>query len=192
MWDLSNAGYQSRMCNEWHRKTLAHNTVCWNGQDITSVTQGQCLTFTGSRFVGQKKDVYEGIDYQRTIDITDNGVQDLFQVSGKPGIYDYVFHLESGISLSCGYTLEDGDLGFRGNGYQHIVQTRKVLVDGLEAVLQARIGGKEMKITIALAQGQELYLLKTKDNPVNQIRNTILIRGQGEKQQFQFTLEAIN
>ena len=147
MWDLSNAGYQSRMCNEWHRKTLAHNTVCWNGQDIISVTQGQCLTFTGSRFVGQKKDVYEGIDYQRTIDITDNGVQDLFQVSGKPGIYDYVFHLESGISLSCGYTLEDG---------------------------------------------QELFLLKTKDNPVNQIRNTILIRGQGEKQQFQFTLEAIN
>lgn len=55
-----------------------------------------------------------------------------------------------------------------------------------------RFCGKEMKITIALAQGQELYLLKTKDNPVNQIRNTILIRGQGEKQQFQFTLEAIN
>lgn len=138
----------------------------------------------GQSFRRTEKDVYEGIDYQRTIDITDNGVQDLFQVSGKPGIYDYVFHLESGISLSCGYTLEDGDLRFRENGYQHIVQTRKVLVDGLEAVLQARIGGKEMKITIALAQGLELYLLKTKDNPVNQIRNTILIRGQGENSNF--------
>lgn len=57
-------------------------------------------------------------------------------------------------------------------------------MDGLEAVLQARIGGKEMKITIALAQGLELYLLKTKDNPVNQIRNTILIRGQGENSNF--------
>lgn len=47
--DLSNAGYQSRLCNEWHRKTLAHNTVCWNGTDITSVEPANacCLRTTG-------------------------------------------------------------------------------------------------------------------------------------------------
>lgn len=190
--DLSNAGYQSRMCNEWHRKTLAHNTVCWNGQDITSVTQGQCLVFEGNKFVGKKKDVYEGIDYQRTIEITDDAVKDAFLVSGRPGTYDYVFHLESTISLCCDYTHENAALGFNQNGYQHIVQTCKVILDGPEAILHAELGGKKMKITIILAEGQELYLLKTKDNPVNQIRNTILVRGRGEKQQFQLTLNAIN
>ena len=48
--DLSNAGYQSRLCNEWHRKTLSHNTVCWNGQDITSVHPGKCLHFDADSF----------------------------------------------------------------------------------------------------------------------------------------------
>lgn len=57
--DLSNAGYQSRLCNEWHRKTLSHNTVCWNGQDITSVHPGKCLHFDADSFSGLALDVYE-------------------------------------------------------------------------------------------------------------------------------------
>ena len=82
--DLSNAGYQSRLCNEWHRKTLAHNTVCWNGTDITSVEPGKCLLFENDRVRCKAENVYEGIDYTRELKITENSVLDYFQVEAKP------------------------------------------------------------------------------------------------------------
>ena len=96
--DLSNAGYQSRLCNEWHRKTLAHNTVCWNGTDITSVEPGKCLLFENDRVRCKAENVYEGIDYTRELKITENSVLDYFQAEGKTGVYDYTFTLSRGLS----------------------------------------------------------------------------------------------
>ncbi len=188
--DLSNAGYRSKMCNEWHRKTLAHNTVCWNGQDITSVSQGECLAFAEHKVTAQKKDVYAGVDYQRTIEITDDAVQDTFLVSGVEGTYDYILHFESAIALCCDHQTQDADLGFDQNGYQHIVHTSRVTDPGSQVALKASVGEETMELLIALEEGQELFLLKTKDNPVNQIRSAILVRGVGEKQRYQLTLRA--
>ena len=111
--DLSNAGYQSRLCNEWHRKTLSHNTVCWNGQDITSVHPGKCLHFDADSFSGLALDVYEGIDYQRNLHITEDSLVDEFLVQGKPGVYDYVFHLEPQLQLECEMPLEMPVWAFR-------------------------------------------------------------------------------
>ena len=186
--DLSNAGYQSRLCNEWHRKTLSHNTVCWNGQDITSVHPGKCLHFDADSFSGLALDVYEGIDYQRNLHITEDSLVDEFLVQGKPGVYDYVFHLEPQLQLECEMPLEDASLGFSENGYQHVEETKKVLVLGDKAVLWAVFGELRMKIELQLENGQELFLLKTKDNPVNQTRRSILVRARGEKVRYSMQL----
>ena len=53
---------------------------------------------------------------------------DEFLVQGKSGLYDYVFHLESQLQLECEMPLEDASLGFSENGYQHVEETKKVLV----------------------------------------------------------------
>lgn len=183
--DLSNAGYQSRLCNEWHRKTIAHNTVCWNGTDITSVSRGECLLFEEDWVRCKAENVYEGIDYTRELQITAHAVQDRFWVDGKPGVYDYAFHLEPEISLSCTLPMEDASLGFSQNGYQHILETRRVCTDSNTVVLRAQMGAHAMEIQIDLQEGQELFVLKTKDNPVNRTRNTILIRSAGPRTQYQ-------
>ena len=182
--DLSNAGYQSRLCNEWHRRTLSHNTVCWNGTDITSVSPGECLRFDRNHFSGRAQNVYEGIDYQRTIQITEGSVADEFVAQGKQGVYDYVFHLEPQLQLFCDQPVSDASLGFSENGYQHIIETKKVITDDDTVVLQAVFGEQQMKIEISLEKGQELFLLKTKDNPVNQIRQSILVRATGSMVRF--------
>ena len=52
-----------------------------------------------------------------------------------------------------------------------------VLVAGL--ILRAQLGAESMQVRVDLQEGQELFLLKTKDNPVNRIRNTVLIRSVG-------------
>jgi hypothetical protein len=186
--DLSNAGYQSRLCNEWHRKTLAHNTVCWNGTDITSVEPGKCLLFENDRVRCKAENVYEGIDYTRELKITENSVLDYFQVEGKTGVYDYTFHFEPGIELSCDLPTEAADLGFSENGYQHVLETKKVKTDQNAVVLRAQLGAESMQVRVDLQEGQELFLLKTKDNPVNRIRNTVLIRSVGDKATYQMQL----
>lgn len=186
--DLSNAGYQSKLCNEWHRKTLSHNTVCWNGTDITSVHQGQCLDFSEHRFSGKAENVYEGIDYQRTVEITDHAMVDTFCVEGKQGTYDYAFHFESPVHLVCSYELLDADLGFQTSGYQHVMETKKIVTQDQTVVLWAQLQGYNIKVEIKLSQGQEIFLLKTKDNPVNQTRHTVLIRQTGEHAKYQLKL----
>lgn len=178
--DLSNAGYRARLCNEWHRKTLSHNTVCWNGTDITSVSPGECLYYDENKVTAAARNVYEGINYIRTIEITEEAFLDDFWVEGKAeGIFDYVFHLESALCLNADLVLEDAALGFDKNGYEHILETKRVRTEKDHVVLHVSAEDMRWNIWIDLSGGHELYLLKTLDNPVSQRRNTILLRNTG-------------
>lgn len=190
--DLSNAGYRSKLCNEWHRKTLSHNTVCYNGTDITSVSPGECLYFDENKVAAKASNVYEGIDYTRTIEINGEAVEDSFAVSGgMDGIYDYVFHFESDISFEYDLELEDGNLGFDKNGYQHVLEVKKVKTQSDCVILTGDAGGQKIKVTVDLNGGHELYLLKTMDNPVNKIRNTILLRHTGADPEYRLRIETV-
>lgn len=189
--DLSNAGYRARLCNEWHRKTLSHNTVCWNGTDITSVSPGECLYYDENKVTAAVKDVYEGMNYTRTIQITeDSFIDDFWVESGKEGIFDYVFHLESALNLEYDLDLEDASLGFEKNGYQHILETKRVRTREDHVVLHASVEEVMWSIWIDLTGNHELYLLKTMDNPVNQRRNTILLRNRGVSPHYHLKIEA--
>lgn len=188
--DLSNAGYKSKLCNEWHRKTLSHNTVCFNGTDITSVNPGECLEFKNNQMTAKASNVYDGIDYVRSIQIEKDFFEDNFEVQGsKEGIYDYVFHFEADIFLHTDMNLIDGNLGFTENGYQHIQETKKVEAEIGMVHFSAFTGEKKLDITVNLMPGQELYLLKTMDNPVNQIRQTILVRSREESPSYRLRIE---
>lgn len=189
--DLSNAGYRSKLCNEWHRKTLSHNTVCWNGTDITSVSPGKCLSFDGSRIKARAQNVYEGIDYTRTIELQDGQFRDTFAVSGgRKGTYDYMFHFESDFDFEHALTLEDGRLGFQDNGYQHVLETKKAKTNGTLTELYAVSDDQRLKVTVDLSGGYEMFLLKTMDNPVNKVRHSILLRYIGEDPVYHLSLES--
>lgn len=180
--DLSNAGYRARLCNEWHRKTLSHNTVCCNGADITSVNPGECLYYDGKKVTAKAVEAYTGIEFIRTIEIDGAVFADEFRViSDRAGIYDYIFHLESELAVDCKYETEAAEPGFDQNGYQHILEMRQVKSGGDAVTFQAtwiQEAGETVKldIRVALSDGQTLYLLKTMDNPVNKIRTSILVR----------------
>ncbi len=188
--DLSNAGYRSRLCNEWHRKTLSHNTVCFNGEDMVSVHPGECLYYDGKKVTARAVNVYEGVDYCRTIEIGTNWFEDAFQVSGsREGIYDYTFHFEPDFVLECDWDAQEGELGFKRNGYEHILEIKKVKKRGEQALIYAQADGQRLKATVDLSGGKELYLLKTMDNPVTRIRTTLLVRGTGTEPYYHLRLE---
>lgn len=188
--DLSNPGYRSKLCNEWHRTTVCHNTVCRNGQDITSVSPGECRSFSDSAVTAFAKDVYEGVDYTRTIEITPAGYSDVFSACGEPGVYDWFFHLEPEITVRHDLETEPAGLGFSDNGYQHIKDVRRFTARG-PVVLALEAGGVRLCLTVTPEDGQEVYIMRTMDNPVDRTRTTLMIRSQGQSNKFHLNMEII-
>lgn len=176
--DISNAGYHSKLCNEWHRKTLCHNTVVCDGKDIPAVEPGETLEY-GDHHVKAKANVYPNVVYFRDLTITENTVADVFTVESEENhIFDYVYHLESDFAVSCDVAMEDGDLGFKENGYQHVISTKKLLGEPKEVTLVGKADNLQVTLTFDTA-GKEVFLLETMDNPVNARRTTVLLREVG-------------
>ena len=69
------------------------------------------------------------------------------------------------------------------NGLEYYCQG--LMNDGSEE----KSNGKKMEAVLSLADDQELYLLKTMDNPVNQIRSSILIRSHCANPTYQMVLK---
>ena len=188
--DVSNAGYRARLCNEWHRRTLAHNTVVRNGEDVPSSRPGNTIFYSEDHLICEAKEVYPGVDEKRDIALLENGFVDLYSVYAKESaVFDYVFHLESNLTVDqTSLQLEDASLGFQDCGYQHVQETKRIVSDADVLVLSGHLNEKDWTITVD-QKGKEVYLLKTLDNPVNQTRTTILIREKGTNVVFHLTME---
>ena len=56
--DLSNAGYGSDLCNEWHRMSVSHSTVVINGKNQISMHKGSSIHFRSDYLKARADDVY--------------------------------------------------------------------------------------------------------------------------------------
>lgn len=64
--DLSNSGYGSNLCNEWHRVTASHNTVVCNGLNQISMRRGKSINFRNDYLKAACYDVYR----DQNVDVT--------------------------------------------------------------------------------------------------------------------------
>lgn len=174
--DLSNAGYGSSICNEWHRMSSSHNTIVVDGLNHTSIEPGIIESFDDSTVKATAKDVYEGIDFKRDIILREDGFSDQFLItSDLEHTYDYFMHIEG--DFAGEFDAEPVDLGFTSNGYQHIKEVRKVRgnnKDLLEWIVNdhkviAEISGDDM----------EVFIAKSPDNPISGWRSTLIVRKKG-------------
>lgn len=187
--DLSNPGYVARLCNEWHRTSLAHNTVIRNGQNIMSTKPGTTLEYSHNHIYCEAKDTYPGVDYRRDVLISSNSLTDRFEVKAlEEATFDYVFHLETEIKLENNYVCEDSHLGFDKNGYQHVLDVKKIITKSSAIAFNAIVGDVKMKFVLCL-NNKELFILKTMDNPVNITRTTLLLREKGKNVTFNMKVE---
>ncbi|WP_461207095.1 heparinase II/III domain-containing protein [Clostridium sp. DL1XJH146] len=175
--DLSNSGYGNVLCNEWHRVSASHNTVVVNGNNHTSVSGGNRLSVTDSSFEVKAEDVYDDVDFVRGVSITNNGFKDQFKIEmEKEGICDYFFHVEGDIACELDYC--DANLIFKGNGYQHLKDVKKVVTDAKMIEICWDLKGLGVVSSIDL-NNKELFIAKSPDNPVTNYRTTIIIREKG-------------
>lgn len=180
--DLSNSGYGNALCNEWHRMSVSHNTVVVGGKNHTSTGPGSCQVFTRDVFETLAKDVYEGIDYGRKIELLEDGFKDSFDVlSDSLNHYDYFFHVEG--QLIDGPELKKASLAYEENGYQHIQNVHMVITQDDPVTLKWQLGTQMVMTTIDIT-GKTLYLADTPDNPVNKSRKTMILSTDGSHVNF--------
>lgn len=188
--DMSNPGYQSKLYKEWFKKTVSHNTVVCNGENQTKTSPGKCLVYDSNHLAAEALDVYNGINYKREIELLPNGIIDKFNIEGNNKFTaDYLLHLENDITIS-GLNLEDASLNYKANGYEHILDVKKVITNKDELDIVLIQGSYKYNLNISL-KGKELYILKTMDNPVNKTRTSILIRSYNQKAEYQIKLEVM-
>ncbi|MFI3166602.1 MAG: heparinase II/III family protein [Bacillota bacterium] len=182
--DPSNAGYRARLCNEWHRKTMAHNTVICNGVDITSFTPGTCVEYDANHVKATKADVYEGIGYTREIVMGESSLKDTFGVASEvENTCDFIQHFEAIFTAAANTSDVAVDFGYNANGYEHIINAKEVICENDKAVITLTAGDITCEYEVD-AKGKKVYLLTTMDNPVNKTRSTVLVREIGKNVEF--------
>lgn len=187
--DLSNSGYGSRLCKEWHRMTISHNTVVVDGKNHVSTEKGRTLSFYADEKIQfievMAEEVYPGVCFKRKLKQSESVLEDVFSVESRElHTYDWVFHVE-GQLLNQELEQIEGKLGYNENGYQHLMDVKQIKTGGKKRiVLQWDFGdGIVADQTIQVEEG-ELFLCRSYDNPVIYYRNTVVIRKRGKNAQF--------
>ena len=185
--DISNAGYQSTLCNKWHRVSLAHNTVVCDGENIPSTTVGEAK-LENNTIAAAHKDVYPNIDYKRSCKVNPNGFEDTFSVvSDNKKPKDYVFHVEGDFKSATPFDfVSNCNLGYENNGYEYIKQLAEV--DFKNSSFNFSNGAVEIELSFEGPADGVLYFTKTMDNPVNKTRNTFIFRSLKENPVFKMKL----
>lgn len=189
--DLSNCGYKAKLCDEWHRTSLAHNVVVKDGINIPSSKPGECLIYSPNHIKALAPNVYDGVNYIREIKINDNVYEDIFEVvSENESNFDYIFHIESSFSLSLNEELLEADLGYKTNGYQHVLKTYKVKTE--KELINLEVKNDKLKFLFEVdIKDKDLYILETMDNPVSKKRTSILLRQKGSKIVYKLKIKEV-
>jgi hypothetical protein len=180
--DLSNSGYGAVLCNEWHRMTASHNTVAVDFKNQTSFDGGEVLKFEENSLHALSRNVYEGVDFIRRIEVTEKSIEDEFEdVSKDNHLYDYFFHCEGILQNE----LESIPVSFENklNGYQHIKDARKVITDKDTITLKWKLSDRIVESSIDIKE-KELFMAKTYDNPVTASRTTLILRSSKTSDKF--------
>lgn len=177
--DLSNCGYAARLCDEYHRTSVSHNTVVVDGESHPGTQPGECLAYNGreAALIARVGDAYPGVDFRRSVRLSDIGFADEFVVLGvKAHTIDWFFHVE-GEPDSIPESTE-ASLGYTCNGYQHLQQVRQIRCKDSVLRLNWNFGSvrgvQELEV-----MGMQVYLCRSYDNPVNRMRWTVILRAEG-------------
>jgi len=174
--DLSNSGYGNVLCNEWHRVSASHNTVVVDGKNHTSVEGGICHDIKPTSFDVEAKNVYDKIDFRRSLSLTPKGFEDQFSVMNNQGkTCDYFFHVEG--ELLSEFDLLDADLTYNTNGYQHLDKVKEIQ-SSLDSIdLKWQVGNLIIVSKIDVSHKQ-LFIADSPDNPITGYRKTLIVRSQ--------------
>ena len=183
--DLSNCGYAARLCNEFHRTSVSHNTVVVNGESHPGTEPGQCLHFDPQTpaIKAFYPEAYPGMDFTRAVSLSAQGLEDCFTVAAEqPVTADWFFHCEG--TLQSLPETSPAALAFDQNGYQHLQNVRQIATNAKTLTLKWRFPEGVTGVQTLSAEGVTAYLCESYDNPVNRLRTTVILRAHANRAVF--------
>ena len=145
-----------------------------DGESHRGFGGGRCLEVDEEKIVAVSENVYPGVDFERNVSFEERGFRDRFTVRApKPVSMDFFFHIEG--ELMGDYPVLKGDLGFRGEGYQHLSDLREIRMEGEKALLSWNVGGLIVDSLID-RENSRLFTAISPDNSERGFRRTMVIR----------------
>ena len=193
--DLSNCGYAARLCPEFHRTSVSHNTVVRNGENHPTTQMGKLVSYSETSAETLSVEAYPNTDFRRAITVQENGFTDTFSVEQKTGekaVFDWVFHVDGVLTEEP--AAEAAELKVTENGYSFIHDVKKVA--GSDVTLHWAFADGVTGVQHLSLEGKELFIGKSPDNPPDKERErTTLIMRSAEHspvftQEWSFAKEA--
>lgn len=179
--DLSNSGYTSKLCNQWHRRNIAHTTCMVNGIESDIENPGKLISFKNN-FVKSKAIVQPGVQFVRSLMIDSKKLEDIFEVEcDKNSQIDWFYHFNQPLDISK----LDLDQVTPLPEYPYFFDCQKINVKE-----KLHLDTPIASIIINLQPDMECYVAKTYANPANKMRSSLVIRRYNSKALFQMEVEA--
>ena len=191
--DLSNCGYAAKLCAEFHRTSVSHNTVVMDGKNHPTTDPGQLLSFDGKEISARAPEAYPGIHFVRQLQLENDILRDTFRIENPQKqwhTWDFFLHLDGRI-LDMPET-EPGELGYRENGYAYLHNPRKMCTKEELCLHWEFAGGVEGEQRLIL-RDKELWICESPDNPPSKEKNrvSLLIRSREAEPVFEQTWKFI-
>ncbi|WP_312100297.1 heparinase II/III family protein [Lachnoclostridium sp.] len=180
--DLSNSGYASKMCNEWHRKIAAHNTCVIDGMPSDISHPGTLLENSDTHVKASTK-AYDGVTYTRDLTIDGTVLTDIFDVElEEKNQIDWFFHYETPVNID-GLKLTPVSMF---SEYGRIEEVKEITLSNSSITIENEL----VSMHLDLEQGMRLYLAKTYNNPADKMRDTLIIRTTSSRARIKSTIAA--
>ncbi|WP_312371261.1 heparinase II/III domain-containing protein [Lachnoclostridium sp.] len=180
--DLSNSGYASKMCNEWHRKIAAHNTCVIDGMPSDISHPGTLLENSDTHVKASTK-AYDGVTYTRDLTIDGTVLTDIFDVElEEKNQIDWFFHYETPVNID-GLKLTPVSMF---SEYGRIEEVKEITLSNNSITIENEL----VSMQLDLEQGMRLYLAKTYNNPADKMRDTLIIRTTSSRARIKSTIAA--
>ncbi len=177
--DLGTPGYGLELFETWYRQTISHNTVTIDGLSQPAV-RGQACAFRGEgefqvadAAVAWNLGAYAGVTMRRAILARPDYFLDLFLVQAdRRRRMDWIYRSRGTCNLDLALAA-NGTLDAEGEGYQHVTEARRAVVEGDFAV-NWQLGEAGLILFAAGASGSEIILGSAPGNPATE-RQSLLI-----------------
>lgn len=188
--DLSNSGYGSVICNEWHRISASHNTVVVDGLNHTSFEPGEKIVFEPNYCDAKAHNVYQDVNFRRKLQLKNDGFTDEFEVTSENmHTLDFIFHVEAVLNMNLKELFEvdeNVELGFKENGYayfKNIKCIKPLKLSDEDMKLHWKLGQYNLVSTIDMKDTQ-VFLTMSPANPITNWRTSIILRRKAMKTTF--------
>ncbi len=194
--DLGTPGYGLELYESWYRQTASHNTVTLDGHSQPPAT-GRIIRFDGEgelhvadAAVAWADDpangVYAGVEFRRVLLARPAYIFDLFLIScPQARRIDWLFRCagEWAMKGRRGRSVRPGLVSGDGQGYQHVVATRR-RATASDLALTWQAAGARLKLWLAGMPGTELVTGRVPGNPPSEMQTLALVRRQATTAAF--------